>query len=685
MPESCPSSRRSSSSRSRTPCDSLKSSGAWPRKRLPSRRIEFSRRRSWSSMESRSWSFSPASRFSKSYSASFSTASLDFAGRRSRNFFFSSVSGRSTPSSSSVSRSASTIASRSCLTWSWADWSRYCSYIRRISRATWESMSSRPGTRFSPCFSPRCIRRRIACCRSPVSFMLSFSWSKTLSPSSASAAELSNRLYRILRIMRRAAWGGRLEGELFHSRLSPRASRQLFPVRDPAALHLLVELLVQVQPLEDKLGRRGHERRRLERPEDADRLLEAGDLLDPFEIVLRRHGVGDFHAPAGIEVIDHFLQGVHREVLVEDLQDRAVDELLDEVVLLLVLADVLHLDLAAGRGQDRMHVAHARHDLDLLQAQRPLFRVPDQAFVIVDRHAHAHARGLVDLVRFARLERQVAENLLDELRHLDLVAPLAHGGGLLLHDRHLVLDVLRIVRADLDVEAVFQRRDDPAAAGIVLGGGARHDHHVERQGSLVAFHFDVLLFHHIEETHLDFFGEIGELVDGEDAAVGARDQAVMDRLLVGEVAPLGDLDGVDLADQIGDRDVRRRELFAVPVVAPDPFDREGVAFFFQPAAAGAADRLQPAVVDLAPLDDRDALVQKRDQAADDSRLCLPALAQKDHVVARQDRVLDVRDDGFVVADDGRQDGPPGLHVVDQVLAHLLPHREDPLAAFFKIA
>ena len=118
------------------------------------------------------------------------------------------------------------------------------------------------------------------------------------------------------------------------------------------------------------------------------------------------------------------------------------------------------------------------------------------------------------------------------------------------------------MRADLRPEAVLQRRDDPAAVRVVLGVGRRDEHEVERQADLVAAHLDVALLEHVEQADLDALGEVGQLVDGEDAAVGARDEAVVERELVGEVAALGDLDRVDLADQVGDRRVGGGELLA---------------------------------------------------------------------------------------------------------------------------
>ena len=125
-----------------------------------------------------------------------------------------------------------------------------------------------------------------------------------------------------------------------------------------------------------------------------------------------------------------------------------------------------------------------------------------------------------------------------------------------------VVDVERVVRADLGAEAVLQRRDDAAAVRVVLGVGRRDQQHVERQADLVAPHLDVALLEHVEQADLDALGEVGQLVDGEDAAVGAGHEAVVQRELVGEVAALGHLDRVDLADEVGDRRVGRGQLLA---------------------------------------------------------------------------------------------------------------------------
>ena len=91
----------------------------------------------------------------------------------------------------------------------------------------------------------------------------------------------------------------------------------------------------------------------------------------------------------------------------------------------------------------------------------------------------------------------------------------------------LVVEAQRVVGAHLGAEAVLQRGDDAAAVGVVLGVGAGDQQQVERQPQRVAADLDVALLQHVEQRDLDALGEVGQLVDAEDAAVGARDQAVV--------------------------------------------------------------------------------------------------------------------------------------------------------------
>ena len=96
----------------------------------------------------------------------------------------------------------------------------------------------------------------------------------------------------------------------------------------------------------------------------------------------------------------------------------------------------------------------------------------------------------------------------------------------------------------------------------------------------ITFDLHVAFLHDVEQSNLNLPGEIGQFVDGEDAAVGARDEAVVNGELVGNVlAAAGGFDRVDIADHVGDGDVGRRQFFDVAVVSREPRDGGFVAHF----------------------------------------------------------------------------------------------------------
>ena len=179
--------------------------------------------------------------------------------------------------------------------------------------------------------------------------------------------------------------------------------------------------------------------------------------------------------------------------------------------------------------------------------------------------------------------------------------------GLLGGDRHRILSRRRIVRPDFRTDAVLERRDDLPAGRVVLGVRREHEQHVELETNRVALNLDVAFLQDVEQADLDLSGEVGQFVDGEDAAVGARQQAVVHRQLVGEVQPgLRRLDRIDVADHVGDRHVGRGELLDEAVLARQPRDRQRVALGRDTRAARAANRVQRVVVNLAPGNDRES-------------------------------------------------------------------------------
>ena len=113
-------------------------------------------------------------------------------------------------------------------------------------------------------------------------------------------------------------------------------------------------------------------------------------------------------------------------------------------------------------------------------------------------------------------------------------------------------------------DPVLERGDDLAPGGVVLGVGGEGEQHVQRQPHRIAFDLDVAFLHDIEQAYLDFAAQIGQLVDGKDAAVGAGSSP---KCMVSssrkQMPPAGRLDRVDVADQVRDGHVRSGQLLHV--------------------------------------------------------------------------------------------------------------------------
>ena len=147
----------------------------------------------------------------------------------------------------------------------------------------------------------------------------------------------------------------------------------------------------------------------------------------------------------------------------------------------------------------------------------------------------------------------------------------------------------------------------------------------------------------------------------------------MNGLRVAETAPLGDLDRVDVADEVTDRGVGRGELLAVALTAMPPGNGQVVAEFPGKAPTPGTDRGRGLVVDLAAGHDGQPLVEESDQRAHESGLALAALAEQDEVVPGQDGSLDLRPDGVLEAHDAGQGRRTVTKASQQVLLHLDLH------------
>ena len=213
---------------------------------------------------------------------------------------------------------------------------------------------------------------------------------------------------------------------------------------------------------------------------------------------------------------------------VEDGHNGSLDELVDDL-LFLALFDRLELDLAGECWDNVGQVAHPRHDVLLTDADRAPQSVCEEALVVGDRCSDGDARALVDIWAAPGKPRDLDDDLLHIVGYRDGVVVVGELGALLVHNADFVDGALRVVCPDLRAEAVPQRRDDAAAVGVVLWVRARDQEDVQLQAHTVAADLDVTLLHDVEETNLDAFREVGQLINAEDAAVRPRDQAVVDR------------------------------------------------------------------------------------------------------------------------------------------------------------
>ena len=207
----------------------------------------------------------------------------------------------------------------------------------------------------------------------------------------------------------------------------------------------------------------------------------------------------------------------------------------------------------------------------------------------------------------------------------------------------------------------------------------------------IALNLHVAFLHDVEQADLDLAGQVGKLVDGKDATIGARQQAVMHGQLVRQVAPAArGLDGVDVADHVGNGYVGCSQFFDISLVALHPVDRSVVSLFLDQVPAASADRVVRIVANLAAGDVRQMFIQQRRKHPDDARLGLPTQAEQNEVVPGKNGVDDLWHYRIVIADHSGEQIFALLQLANEVLPQLVFHasRADPLfgeAAGFKSA
>src|SRR5579884_170271 len=458
----------------------------------------------------------------------------------------------------------------------------------------------------------------------------------------------------------------------------------LSPVAHLTAGCLFVEAAIQVQTFENKLdGRRntGRISTSMKLINSFAQTAHSGKLVD---VLHRGHIVAYLHAQPALETGHQLVELARVKVVPEDAEDGGVEQFLDDT-LFLDIADGIKLDLAAGRSDDARKVAHARGDIAFAQAQRAAVGIAQHVLVVGDRDAHTDAGTLADIAAATRQLCKFGNDFLHELRinHIQLIRWKGCAFGL--HDLHFVFYRARIVRANLGADAVFERRDNAAAIGVVFRVGAGDHIDIQRQANLVAANLHIALFHDVQQAHLDALGKVGQFVDAEDATIRARNHAVVDGQFVGEVAAFGNAHGINLAHQVRDGDIGRRQLLAIAAITRQPGNLYIVSTFLYLIAASLTDRLVGIIVDLATGNDRHFLIQQADKRARHAGLCLPALAQENDVLARENGVFNLRNNGLFIADNAGEKFFPIPNLLYQVFSHFLLNREDPISTFTQFA
>ena len=276
------------------------------------------------------------------------------------------------------------------------------------------------------------------------------------------------------------------------------------------------------------------------------------------------------------------------------------------------------------------------------------------------------------------------------------------------HDRHLVAGRPRIVRADVAAQAVRERLDYAPRVGIVDGVCRGDEHSARLERHRKGARREHALLQHGEEGHLLLWVHDGQLVDAQQPVLGLHELPRRVRL---DAVRLGAAPGhpchVDVPDQVLYRQVGRCQHVSEPGSAGPPL-HPGLE-------AAVPDRIQAVGADvecgplrhgLAPLQGRGKLVRRQVQRAVASgaaahdrhlreqrlgdrpgkhRLCLPDLADEQHVVACQQGPVDRRLDRSAEPDYARVRGEPCRPAGRKVAADLGARRHHPVARLEQVA
>jgi len=372
-----------------------------------------------------------------------------------------------------------------------------------------------------------------------------------------------------------------------------------------------------------------------------------------------------------------------REKLQKQLLDRLAQQGHGHLVRTFLLTLIHKLHFARNGRHHPPEIGEATTGRRLaIEQHAPLSRA-DEVFIARNGQSRRYAALLIDQLALAGREGQLLQQYLQNHRHVHLALLLRTELGLLQGDAAGDLYIFRIVCKNLTFNTILKGRNDRPAVGIVLRIGCKHKLYVQRQPQLEAADLYVALLQDVEKRHLYARLQVGQLVDDKNRSVRAGDEAKVYHALiaVGQLEGSG-FDRVYIADEVGHAHIRRCQLLDIAVMAVQPFDRRIVAHVSDEVLGKAGERLQRIIVEFAARHYRHVFVQQLHNAAGQPRFGLPAQAQQQHAVARQQRALYVRDDGVVKTNDALKAVVTSFEPRYQVVAQFLPDRSRAVAAGF---
>ena len=144
-------------------------------------------------------------------------------------------------------------------------------------------------------------------------------------------------------------------------------------------------------------------------------------------------------------------------------------------------------------------------------------------------------------------------------------------------------------------------------------------------------------------------------------------------------------DRIHITNEVSHAYIRRCQLLDIALMAMQPLHRRIVPHVGNEIFGKAGERLQRVVVEFAARHHGHILVEQLHNAAREPRFGLPAQAEQQHIVARQQRALDVRDDGVVKTNDALKAVVASFESRYQVVAQLLFDRPRAVTAGFQFA